>query len=382
MIPLSRSLRSPTGVDAQTPQSAVLHDVAEWLLDGPAQLRSGPHSGAVAGTVSTSGTASYVYPEIAGYFLQWLTWRAQRFGLSSALAERAAAVQRWFAVWLAAGDPPATRVHLDGSIGDWRNRAVFCFDVAMVLRGLGSAAAARLIVPDAAVTAGVTRQLERFIAADGQFDACAMNAEGDAFPARWSTRRGAFLAKAAAGVLTAATSIPDLSVPILRAADATFDASVAALETDPHRDAHPLLYAFEGVLALPQRPGFARAPPIVALQFDALLDSADADGLLPETLDPALRPGPERFDVLAQALRIGALLRKHRPRHPPDAQVLLRLRDALVREVEATGALRFASVADASQRNVWATMFADQALAFTEPGGESDEMRLSDPLLV
>ena len=53
------------------------HAIASWLLDGPALVRDGPHAGAVAGVVGTSGTIAYVYPEIAGYYLQWLAWRAR-----------------------------------------------------------------------------------------------------------------------------------------------------------------------------------------------------------------------------------------------------------------------------------------------------------------
>lgn len=356
--------------------------IAEWLLEGPAQLRSGPHAGAIAGSVARSGSASYVYPEIAGYYLQWLAWRAHRFGSSKGLVLHACAVQRWLHVWLAAGDPPPTRVHLDGTTGDWRNRAVFCFDVAMVLRGLGAAARAQLLTPAAAVTAGVARQLERLVAADGQFDACAMNAAGDALPGRWSTRRGAFLAKAAAGVLTAASVLPDLPERVVRAAEDTYAASLAALALQPHREAHPLLYAFEGVLALPAHPRFAGALPVVAEQFDALLAQASPDGFVPETIAAIPAQGPERVDVLAQTLRVGHLLTAHRPQQPPDRVALVRLRHALMRQVHGSGAVTFARDAAAQPWNVWAAMFADQALAFAAPARDAEDGWRTDPLLV
>jgi hypothetical protein len=372
----------PTALRHRADRAAADGSVAEWLLDGPAQLRDGPHAGAIAGCVSRSGSASYVYPEIAGYYLQWLAWRAYRFGSPNGLVQRASAVQRWLLVWLAAGDPPPTRMHLDGTGGDWRNRAVFCFDVAMVVRGLGAAAHARLLMPDAAVVAGVARQLELLVAADGQFDACAMHAAGDAFPARWSTRRGAFLAKAAAGILTAATALPGLPVRLVRAAEDTFAASLAALAEQPHREAHPLLYAFEGVLALPAHPRFAGALPVVAAQFDALLAQAGPDGFLPETIGAPLAQGPERIDVLAQSLRIGHLLTAHRPQQPPDRVALLRLRHALARQVHGSGAVTFARDATAQPWNVWAAMFADQALAFAAPARDADAGWRTDPLLV
>jgi hypothetical protein len=369
---------------ARVAEAAPRASVGTWLLHGPAQLAHGRHAGAIAGTVTGGGDAAYVYPEIAGYYLQWLAWRAQRHGRDAVLCARATALQRWLGVWLADGDPPATRVHLDGTTADWRNRAVFFFDVAMVLRGLGSAADAGLIAPEAGVVAGVVRQLERVLAADGLFDACAMTAPDDVLPPRWSTRRGAFLAKAAAGVLTAARVLPDVPERIVRAADDSFIASAALLAQEAHREAHPLLYAFEGVLGLPRHRRFHAALPMVATHFDALLATAGADGYLPETM--GVTDGPQRVDVLAQALRVGHLLSAHRPQRPPDRIALERMARALAHEVRATGAVAFARGADGSQANVWAAMFADQAQAFAIPlartGGADDEWWRTDPLLV
>lgn len=357
--------------------------VAAWLLHGPVQLAHGAHAGAIAGIVAADGSAAYVYPEIAGYYLQWLAWRAQRDGHDEALAARAAAVQRWLGVWLA-DSPPLTRVHLLGATDDWRNRAVFFFDVAMVLRGLGAATEAGLIVPETPVVAGIVRELDRLRAADGLFDACAMHAGCEPFAAKWSTRRGAFLAKAAAGVLTAARVLPALPERIVRAADATFAASVAALAQDAHREAHPLLYACEGVLAMPRHRHFHASLPLVAAHYRTLMSAAGGDGFLPESLGATT--GPQRVDVLAQALRVGCLLARHQPQRPPDRVALERTARALAREIRPSGAVAFARGADGSQANVWAAMFADQALAFAASAGAtapgSDDAWRTDPLLV
>ena len=43
-------------------------------------MRAGDHAGAVAGWIGGDGRADYVYPEITGYFLQWLASMAQRHG--------------------------------------------------------------------------------------------------------------------------------------------------------------------------------------------------------------------------------------------------------------------------------------------------------------
>jgi hypothetical protein len=356
--------------------------IADWLHDGPAQLRGGEHEGGVAGTLDAAGAAAYVYPEIAGYYLQWLAWRARTFGTTPALAARAAGVQRWLAHWLARGDTAPTRVFLDGTTGDWRNDAVFFFDVAMVARGLGSVVEMRLLAPDARVVAGVSRQLERLIAADGLYAACARNADGAELPDRWSTRRGGFLAKAAAGIVAAAPALPGLSVRAATAARATFDASLDWMQARPHREAHPLLYTFEGVMALPGHRRFDEMLAVVAAQYDALLAHATPEGALPETPGGGAGSGPARVDVLAQALRIGCLLDAHRPQRHVARIPLARLAQLLAKQVRPTGAVGFAIPSVGAHANVWAAMFADQALVLGKQPREPGAWWRGDPLLV
>src|SRR3954470_23701755 len=98
--------------------------IAQWLVGGPAQLASGPHAGAVAGVVDADHRARYAYPEITGYYLQWLAWRASYTAPSATLSARAGSAQRWLVRWLDSAAPPPTRVHLDAATEDWRNDAV------------------------------------------------------------------------------------------------------------------------------------------------------------------------------------------------------------------------------------------------------------------
>jgi len=353
--------------------------LAAWLRN-VAQCQTGQHAGAVAGCVSVSGTPSYVYPEIAGYYLTWLAWRAARSGHDADDAERARAVQRWLAQWLAMPSLP-TRVHFDGTSGDWRNHALFCFDIAMVLRGLAAAGRAGLLAPDPAVVEGMCGALFRVVGSDGMFEACVPSGSSGAIPERWSTRRGPFLAKAASGVLRAATVLR-IPAPLQAAAEQTFAACVAHLAREPHRETHPLLYAFEGVLDMPQHPRFHDALPSVAAQFDMLLAYATHDAHLPESLCRASGSGPARIDVMAQTLRVGYLLAAHRPQQPPDRVGLARLRQSLARHVRPGSGVGFARSVAPAQANVWATMFADQALAFATPSRDSDAWWRHDPLIV
>lgn len=376
--------RAPTP-DRTTGTSARGSLLARWLLTAP-QLHEGPHAGAIAGMLDGKKTASYVYPEIAGYHLRWLAFRALRSGSSEELAAGASATQRWLARWSALAGPP-TRVHLDGTREDWRNDALFCFDLAMVLRGLGSAAMAGLITPDGALLRSLDVGLARCIGSDGAFDAIVPFAEPSHLPVRWSTRRGAFLAKAAAGVLRAATQLP-VSPQVVAAAERTFEASIAMLSTAPHPEVHPLLYACEGILDLPRHACFVRGLPIVAARHATLLRFVTDEGYLPEST-AAPDEGPARIDVIAQALRVAQLLGLHGTA-PADTAALARLHHALASQVADDGGVPFARQSRPGERNTWAAMFTDQALAYptlAPPASIADRHHASswwreDPLLV
>jgi hypothetical protein len=338
--------------------------ITAWLLDGGAQSTTAPNRGGVAGWVDADGRAEYLYPEITGYFMQWLAWIATCGGVSTRLAQRAQIAQRWLAAWIARTDPPATRVYLHGEGDDWRNQALFLFDLAMVLRGVASATRARLISPDVALLQRVEALLARLVASDGLFDACRAWPASENSPDRWSTRRGGFLAKAAAGVISASEVLP-ISATLQKAATATMTASLDAAIGQPHEETHPALYAIEGALALPDRRAVARLLPALTNQIDMLLTYAAAhDGWLPES---RAMTGVERLDIVAQAMRAAILLRARCVDWSPDPRALEKMRHLLVRYITPAGALPFVPRAATPQYNAWVAMFAEQALQVSGP---------------
>src|SRR5205085_9381516 len=149
-------------------------------------------AGGVAGAIDGAGRPLYVYPEITGYYLQWLSWKVWRQTATPVITQRAVAAQRWLASWIMHPEPLQTRVYLRAHEADWRNSALFCFDLAMVLRGVASATAIGIIEPEPVLIERLCAQLSRLIAADGQFMACVAH-PGVSLPDRWSTRRGSFL---------------------------------------------------------------------------------------------------------------------------------------------------------------------------------------------
>jgi hypothetical protein len=336
--------------------------IERWLIEGPAQQRIGMHMGAIAGWVDVDGRAEYVYPEIAGYYLQWLGWKAGRHGRQDTWVSRAQATQRWLAVWIETDAAPETRLYLAGSRSDWRNDFVFAFDFAMVLRGLATAHRLGLIAPDAALIQRLCYQLSRLIAPDNQLDACRRHRIGGDAPERWSTRRGAFLAKAAAGIIAAGATLPGIPRDLVEAAELTFVTSVDELIVAPHAETHPFLYAIEGFLSLSDRRDFAPRLEPIAKRFQALMAEAASLGRVPEHRGGS---GQARLDVVAQALRVGVLLEAHLGAERADNKQRESLTHALAQQVAASGALPFAVGALPVQHNVWTAMFAEQALALT-----------------
>jgi hypothetical protein len=339
--------------------------IARWLLDGGVQMKDGAQCGGVAGWLDPAGQADYVYPEITGYYLQWLAWTATREGATPRLEYHAAMAQRWLAQWIRRTGYPPTRVYLHGRGGDWRNQALFFFDLAMVLRGVASAVRAQLIDADETLIRDIDTRLSSLIGDDGMFKPCLANSTAATLPDRWSTRRGGYLAKAAAGVLTASRDCAQLSAGVRSAAAATMTASLDAAIRQPHDETHPALYAMEGALAHADRRAVAPLLSALTNQVDRLLTHAAAhNGALPESHAAA---GVDRLDIVAQALRAAVLLRLRCVNWSPDPRALEKMRQRLVGYITPSGSLPFAPGALVPQCNVWCAMFAEQALQLSRP---------------
>lgn len=320
--------------------SATALQIKEWLLTAPIQSTAGPCAGGVTGWLEADGTASYAYGEITGYWLTWLSGIPQD---SSRVASRAAAAVGFIEASWGGSAPPPTRIYLRAAAPDWRNRAIFSFDMAMMVRGL--AHTRELVGPErcAAAAARILPWLARCIGEDGTLMTHLPLAGGGPLPCRWSTQAGPFQAKAAAALLQAPTVW--LPPELREAARRTIEKwSGRAAE---HADLHPRLYALEGAILA----GGAPAADLAGTRLPA-------DGRLAEhASDPTALV---RADVLAQAIRILALVEG-------EAAATARARagvlaDALLDHVGIDGAVLFRR--GTGPRNVWCALFAAQALAW------------------
>lgn len=314
--------------------------IEEWLLGPAIQVQSGPHAGAIAGWMEGDGRPSFAYGEITGY---WLSWTSGLAGERAQLAARLRAAVDFLARAWSRAQPPQTRFYLAAAAPDWRNRAVFSFDMAMILRGLADAAAVIGAAPCVAVAERIVPWLVRCIGSDGTLATHLILDAGGPLLRRWSTEPGPFQCKTAAALLQA----PAAWLPAGLAQAARQTLAVWQGRASEHADMHPRLYALEGAI-------------LAGGAADANLagTAVPADGWLPEnTIHPT---APVRADVLAQAIRILTVAQGESALDPWGPAMALC--GALLDHVTSEGAVLFR--AESGPRNVWCALFAAQALAW------------------
>ena len=381
---------SPAAVTAAAPgeraHPADLEETARriegWLLDSGAQLAAGPHRGGVAGRLDATGRPEFVYLEITGYYLTAMAWLAGGGAGSEERAATALARGRdaleWMRAVTAGGAVPATRIHLSPGADDWRNRAVFSFDLAMAARGVACFAAAD---PGAATTMLLgdlgDRLREISPGAVPLASHRALGGGGASLPDRWSTRPAPHHLKAAAALARLREGV--LGPALTDASLGTIDHWAAAMQASwPCEELHTLLYGVEGLVIVASG-GNEDLLDVVEPLYRRILRLQRIDGTLPALA--GAWSGGVRADVLAQALRIGEILRTSgRLQEDAWAARLEGLAAALLRHVRPDGGVLFSL--DQEVTNTWCAMFAHQALLLhARPGDRALANRAADLLV-
>lgn len=306
-----------------------------WLLSGQVVRREPGLAGGVISWLDRDGRWNGLYPEIAGYCLLFCTLLADA-GQGEARARRVAA---WLDSIAPDGEPP-TIILASGDAEDWRNRALFSFDLAIILRGL---LAARSAFPGS-VPDGL---LDRVVRTLGRLDergqlASHRTRRGGLLPEKWSTTQGCHHVKAAAALL----AVPDPRTVALAhgTAEARWAQFLAAPET--RHPLHPLLYFVEGWLIFWSHTGKAEHLERARLGFDSAVVRAQDWPL-------------ERGDVIAQMLRAGTLLDAAGLAPPAWPATSEHIASALLARIAEDGGLTFNAE---GHKNAWAGLFAWQAL--------------------
>jgi hypothetical protein len=253
---------------------------------------------------------------------------------------------------------PATRLYLSPERDDWRNAAIFSFDLAMAARGVACFAGATRVEEAETLVRDLGARVREVCLGRAPLPSHAPR-EGThtTLPDRWSTRPGPHHLKAAGALLRLPADLLDGA--LLRACRQTVAHWTRAMQASwPCRELHPLLYGLEGLLIL-ESSASGQTLDVVERIYERLLRLQAADGSLPGAAVSGA--GEVRADVLAQALRVGALLRGARRLNGDQrGRRLDELATALLRHVRVDGGVLFST--EQAIANTWCAMFAHQAL--------------------
>lgn len=281
----------------------------------------------------------FAYPEAAAWWLGWASWRRDR----GEAAPDASVVRK-------VADRLTTRLHEDRGIG--KDGRTYLFDTCVAARGLARVAAdARLAWQNPGWTAAVTSALRAFL----DNDSCVAPTVGD--PERWSQQWGAHLERAAA-LLDEAALLSDRRAWQDEANRLRERRAALGPSTLPEY-LHARLYAAEGTRAREE----ARGGPDSGLArrvAEELARRQRPGGGLPAWMHGG---GAERADVTAQALRLWAAIGGTRWAAPARGALAW-----LATTQRDDGAFAYESGSD--DANTWATLFADQAVAWALQGPE------------
>jgi hypothetical protein len=317
--------------------------LAAWLAS-PAVVTP---DGAVLSWVNPAHPG-FPYPEAAGWWLAWAAWRRGRDEAGPADAQVRAVAGRL-----------ASELECAQGIG--KSGRTYLFDTCVAARGLARAAADRAAGwCDTRWVAAVTRGLQAFLGAEacvlpGQ-DLTAAGAEPatEAGAGRWSRKWGPHLERAA-GLLEQAAGLADQ--PEWQGYAARLRALAAERGDELWSEyTHARLYAAEAAWAGDVR----RSLPLAEARLARVARAQRADGALPAWLNG---DGPARADATAQAARLWLALGRG-----AGAAGTARALAWLAAQQSADGGLPYE--AGLSDRNTWAAIFADQAVAWAETGVE------------
>jgi hypothetical protein len=343
---------------------SALQSLVRWLLSKPV-LRTAETGAGVVNWLTSDGQWDGLYPEICGYYLQFLAQAAPATGTGRDTSFRAAAAA--VAAWLDAvgGDAaePPTLYQSDMAEPDWRNRCLFAFDLAIIVRGFAVAEARWPGSMPAGVSGRYATSLLRIVE-NGRLASHLLRpgASSADIPIKWSTRKGVLHVKAAAAL--AGLGRHDMDA-IARATISDEAALFAHGGEARMRELHPFLYFVEGWLTLWGQTEDQHALANARRAFGMVLGQIDPlSGEAPPIANA--RDAVTRTDVLAQALRAGLVLEaagqltdELGEMWPPRRRAL---QAAVLERISPEGGVIFDRVG--GHRNTWASMFAWQALRF------------------
>jgi hypothetical protein len=340
--------------------------IESWLLESEIQVCNGPHQGGIAGWIDNDNQAEFVYPEIAGYFLTSMAFlRAIDPEKAGASVRRARLCFDWLCRQSKAGEVPLTRCYFRPCSTDWRNHVCFAFDLAMLIRGIGSA---REFLDENKSRWLLKVYLDRLVACcepKGTMKPwLALNGSlGQAVPLRWSTTSGPYQLKIASALSSLGDAMPE---QVLHSCQ-----HLVADWTKPRvheiQGLHSFFYYLEGLVVMGWKEKSPHYWSQAARGYEQVMKNSPAGSGLTSQGNGC---GCEtRSDVLAQALRIGCLLKCQGFLKGNDWYDLMdQLTVALKAFISSSGGVAFRAPQEPRlcHWNAWSAMFTHQALEFYE----------------
>jgi hypothetical protein len=354
---------APSGARERGPEQQQIKDafqrVTTWLLSAKV-LKPAKSGAGVANWMHPDGVYDGLYPEICGYYLQFL---AQTEPAVPGTRDAAEKVLAWLDEVGPHGDPP-TLDHVNPADSDWRNKCLFAFDLGMIYRGFAAVEARwpGILRPELMNRYRASLQM---LSPGGRLISHHLRngATEQDIPVKWSTTVDVHHVKIAATLAGVGPQFNDTVA-------ATVAEQAKLLEREGSkrlRDLHPFHYFIEGWLMLWAQSGNPAHLDRAATAFEIVLGEFEAnDGTLPPIA--GRREMAPRADVLAQALRVGLVLERagklDAAPHSRWSKARSKLETLVLASVTPEGGIEFDRVG--RHRNIWASLFAWQALQFAD----------------
>jgi len=348
---------------------SIIQGVENWLLASNVQIDTGADKGAIAGWLNHEHKPEFAYMELTGYYLTCMA-----FVISKSIDLRSKAIARGQKAvdWLhrcviEREEIPPTRKYVDcRNQEDWRNAAVFSFDIAMVLRGLSAilpllddgrsfdliCALVDRLVP----FCDVDCCLKPYILRHGSADTYLLQ--------KWSTMPGPYQMKIALAISSLFGGA--LTQKLTRVQERIrSDWSDYYDNGGRVADLHPAFYYLEGMLVLGMHDCNTEYHSVATRLYSRIMEHQTEEGCLPATVGSGTPI--VRSDVVAQALRIGTILKDLGYIAGPEWDRKLRkLAESLAKFVTSEGLTSFYPIGDGSPKhwNAWCAMVTYQALSF------------------
>jgi hypothetical protein len=355
----------------RTDPKTISDKIEHWLLTSNIQVNEGNDQGGIAGWLNEDNQPEFVYMEITGYYLTCLAFIITKSNESRETAiTRAVKALDWLDFSTTDGNMPKTRKYIaaeESGKEDWRNSAVFSFDIGMAIRGISTILP---LLPGRKKCEPLSRLVEKLMSLCNEDHTLKSHtlldqSAAQLVPDKWSTKPNIHQAKIAAAIL----SLPDeyLSSELKAVVDklytdwlTIFNKQKVALE-----ELHPAFYFLEGLLISGAFGNDHDAISETVRLYEKLMDSQTVTRYLTSISNSDLPP--LRSDVIAQALRVGCILASQgRLDSVKWKEKLSALAKSLMNFANADGSISFFPKAGSYKKywNTWCAMFSYQALYF------------------